>query len=124
VADLDREYQRNVAIDRIKYPMLGAAAANIGPCAFWPGKPVEPPVKIADRGPSNVLLVQNERDPGTPLAGAQKLRRAFGDRATMVTVDGGGHGVYPWSRNTCGTDAVTKFLLTGVRPATDLACAK
>lgn len=30
---------------------------------------------------SNVLMVQNERDPGTPLAGARRLRAAFGDRA-------------------------------------------
>ncbi|MGC4936588.1 alpha/beta hydrolase [Kribbella sp. DT2] len=118
-----REYQRNVAIDRIRYPMLGASTAGIGPCAFWPKQHVEPPVKITDRGPSNVLLVQNERDPGTPLAGAKKLRRAFGDRATMVTVDGGGHGVYPFSANTCAKDAVASYLVSGKRPAQDLACA-
>ncbi|MGC4938635.1 alpha/beta hydrolase [Kribbella sp. DT2] len=118
-----REYQRNVAIDRIKHPMLGAAAAGIQPCAFWPNRRVEPPVKITDRGPSNVLLVQNERDPGTPLVGAQKMRRALGDRATMVTVDGGGHGVYPVTKNTCAKDAVVTFLTTGERPSRDLACA-
>ncbi|GAB3815331.1 alpha/beta hydrolase [Kribbella italica] len=118
-----REYQRNVLVDRIKYPMLGAASANIGPCAFWPKQRIEPPVKITGRGPSNVLLVQNERDPGTPLAGAQKMRRALGDRATMVTVDGGGHGVYPFSKNTCGKNAVTTYLVTGERPAQDIACA-
>lgn len=118
-----REYQRNVAIDRVKHPMLGGTTASIGPCAFWPDERVEPPVEIGDSGPSNVLMVQNERDPGTPLAGAKKLRRAFGDRATMVTADQGGHGVYPFSRNTCAKDAVTTFLTTGQRPAQDLACA-
>ncbi|MGP3941655.1 MULTISPECIES: alpha/beta hydrolase [Streptomyces] len=118
-----REYQRNAAVDRVKYPMLGGGAASIGPCAFWPDKRVEPPVKIGDRGPSNVLMVQNERDPGTPLAGAQKLRRAFGKRATMVTADQGGHGVYPFAPNTCANNAVTAFLTTGQRPAQDLACA-
>jgi pimeloyl-ACP methyl ester carboxylesterase len=116
------EYQRNVAVDRIKYPMLGASAANIGPCAFWPNNQVESPVEISDRGPSNVLMVQNERDPGTPLAGAKKLRRALGDRATMVTVDAGGHGVYPLTTNTCAKDAVTTFLTTGERPPRDLTC--
>ncbi|GAA2645369.1 hypothetical protein GCM10010307_50060 [Streptomyces vastus] len=35
------------------------------------------------------------------LAGAQELRRGFGERATMVTADQGGHGVYPFGRNTC-----------------------
>ncbi|GAA3365563.1 alpha/beta hydrolase [Streptomyces antimycoticus] len=118
-----REYQRNVAVDRLAYPMLGGSSAGIGPCAFWPDKRVEPPVRIGDRGPSNVLMVQNERDPGTPLAGAQKLRRAFGKRATMVTADQGGHGVYPFGANTCANDAVTAFLTTGQRPARDLACA-
>ncbi|MEO3802114.1 alpha/beta hydrolase [Nonomuraea sp. B1E8] len=118
-----REYQRNVAVDRVKYPMMGGSTASIGPCAFWPGKRVEPPVRIHDRGPSNVLMVQNERDPGTPLAGAKKLRRAFGKRATMVTADQGGHGVYPFGRNTCANDTVTAFLATGRLPSQDLACA-
>jgi len=118
-----REYRRNVAVDRLRYPMLGGSTAGIGPCAFWPTERVEPPVHIGDRGPSNVLMVQNERDPGTPLAGAQKLRRAFGERATMVTADQGGHGVYPFGRNTCAKDAVTAFLTTGQRPSQDLACA-
>ncbi|QIK10859.1 alpha/beta hydrolase [Streptomyces sp. ID38640] len=118
-----REYQRNVVVDRLRYPMLGGSTAGIEPCAFWPTERVEPSVRIGDRGPSNVLMVQNERDPGTPLAGAQELRRAFGKRATMVTADQGGHGVYPFGRNTCANSTVTAFLTTGQRPSRDLACA-
>ncbi|MFD6329126.1 alpha/beta hydrolase [Streptomyces niveus] len=118
-----RDYQRNAAVDRVKYPMLGGSTASINPCAYWPSERVEPPVEIGDRGPSNMLLVQNERDPGTPLAGAKKLRQALGQRATMVTADNGGHGVYPFARNTCVDDAVTTFLTDGERPAGDLACA-
>ncbi|MET9555394.1 alpha/beta hydrolase [Streptomyces sp. NPDC006645] len=118
-----RDYQRNVAIDRLRYPMLGGSTASINPCAFWPGDRVEPPVRIGDRGPSNVLMMQNERDPGTPLAGAVKLRRALGQRAVMVTADAGGHGVYLFTGNKCADDAATTFLTTGQRPARDLACA-
>ncbi|MCX4234838.1 alpha/beta hydrolase [Streptomyces ortus] len=118
-----REYQRNVAVDRLRYPMLGGSTASVNPCAYWPRERTEPPVRITGRGPSNVLMVQNERDPGTPLAGARELRRAFGGRATMVTVDQGGHGVYPYGGNTCANDAATTFLTTGERPARDLACA-
>ncbi|MEV8314993.1 alpha/beta hydrolase [Streptomyces sp. NPDC059900] len=121
--DTVRAYQRHAAVDRVKHPMLGGSTASIGPCAFWPDKRGEKPVRIGDRGPSNVLLVQNERDPGTPLAGAKELRRAFGKRARMVTADQGGHGVYPFGRNTCANDAVTVFLTTGQRPARDLTCA-
>lgn len=118
-----REYQENVAADREKYPMLGGSSANIGPCAFWSHEGVEPPVSIGDQGPSNVLMVQNERDPGTPLAGAREMRRVLGQRATMVTADAGGHGVYPFGSNTCANDKVTEFLTTGERPTKDLACA-
>jgi pimeloyl-ACP methyl ester carboxylesterase len=115
-------YQRNVAVDRIRYPLFGAAGANITPCAFWP-KPVEQPVRITDRGPSNVLLVQNLRDPATPLAGARQLRQALGDRATMVTADQGGHGLYPLGRNQCAKHAVTTYLTTGERPEHDYHCS-
>ncbi|ANZ41754.1 hydrolase [Lentzea guizhouensis] len=121
--DSVRDYQRAVAVDRLRYPMLGAVTANIGPCAFWPDQRTEQPVRIGDRGPSNVLLLQNERDPGTPLAGAQELRRAFGQRATLVTADAGGHGVYPWGGNQCANHAATQFLISGQRPAQDLVCA-
>lgn len=117
-----RTYQRNVAVDRVRYPLFGAAGANVQPCAYWK-KPIERPVRISDRGPSNVLMVQNRRDPATPLAGAQKTRRAFGDRARMVTADQGGHGVYVVGKNTCANTAVTAYLATGRRPAHDSACA-
>ncbi|TWD84048.1 alpha/beta hydrolase family protein [Kribbella amoyensis] len=114
-------YQRNVAIDRIKYPLFGAAGANVQPCAYWP-KAIEKPVQVTDEGPSNVLMVQNLRDPATPLAGALGLRKAFGDRAVMVTADQGGHGVYPMGKNQCANHAVTQFLVKGERPARDYHC--
>lgn len=41
----------------------------------------------------------------------------------MVTADQGGHGVYPYGRNTCAKDAATRYLTTGERPGRDLACA-
>ncbi|MEU8218305.1 alpha/beta hydrolase [Micromonospora taraxaci] len=118
-----RDYQRAVALHRVKYPMIGAGAANIGPCAFWPS-PVERPVRIGDRGPSNVLMVQNLRDPGTPLVGARELRNAFGNRARMVTADQGGHGAYLlFAKNMCANNTVTAFLTTGQRPRHDVTCA-
>ncbi|MFE2374027.1 alpha/beta hydrolase [Streptomyces sp. NPDC059398] len=115
-------YQHNVAADRADHPMYGAFAANIRPCAFWRA-PKEPQVKITDRGPSDVLMVQNLRDPATPLSGALRTRRALGDRARMVTVDQGGHVVYLTGSNACGNDAVTDYLATGKRPAHDKKCA-
>jgi pimeloyl-ACP methyl ester carboxylesterase len=116
-------YQVNVAIDRIRYPMFGAAAASINACAFWP-RPTEPPAEVTDDGPSNILIAQNLRDPVTPLADAKLMRRALGDRARLVTADQGGHLSYLFKSNQCLNNAVTTFLATGKRPHHDLACPK
>lgn len=91
-------------------------------CAAWAWQPAEAPLRVTGRGPSNVLLVQNERDVATPLSGAVKLREAFGRRAVMVTVDSTGHGSYLRNGNACGDGVVSRFLATGVRPAKDLYC--
>ncbi|MFF9901981.1 alpha/beta hydrolase [Streptomyces olivaceus] len=114
-------YQHNVAVDRVRHPMYGAFTANIRPCAFWPA-PAEPKVKITDRGSAGVLMVQNLRDPATPLSGALRTRGALGERARMVTVDQGGHVAYLTGSNTCADNVVNNYLVTGKRPAHDTSC--
>ncbi|MER6796496.1 alpha/beta hydrolase, partial [Amycolatopsis mediterranei] len=114
-------YQRAVERERARHPMFGPAAANVNPCAFWPVERTEPPVRVGGPGPANVLLVQNLRDPATPLSGARETRAAFGARARMVTVDAGGHGVFT-RENACGNDVVLGYLRDGVFPATDGSC--
>jgi pimeloyl-ACP methyl ester carboxylesterase len=109
-------YQQNVVIDRVRYPLFGAASANISPCAYWPYEPAEPPVQIIDDGPSNVLIVQNLRDPATPHLGGVLLRMAFGDRAQLVSIDQGGHGAYVYDDNPCGLNVTTTYLVEGERP--------
>src|SRR3954468_3865666 len=81
------DYQREFASDSRRYPLFGALGSNIWPCAFWQSRPTEPPVAITPDGPTNVLMLQNRRDPATPYAGALGLRAAFGDRARLVSVD-------------------------------------
>ncbi|MGW4809887.1 alpha/beta hydrolase [Kitasatospora sp. NPDC004272] len=117
-------YASAVAADRAAHPLTAGMPVNVTPCAFWPWKPAEPPVRIDSRGPSNVLLVQNLRDPATPYSGALKLRAAFGDRARMVAVDSGGHDAYLANGNACGDALVTEFLATGRRPVRDALCPK
>jgi pimeloyl-ACP methyl ester carboxylesterase len=95
---------------------------NIFPCAFWPYSAAEPPVRITSDGPSNVLMIQNLRDPATPYSGAMKMRAAFGDRARLVTVDSGGHGAYLANGDACGDQTVTAFLVNGTRPDLDVTC--
>ena len=114
-------YQRAVERERARHPMFGPAAANVNPCAFWPVERAEPPVRVGGPGPANVLLVQNLRDPATPLSGARETRAAFGARARMVTVDAGGHGVFT-RENACGNAAVLGYLRDGAFPAADGSC--
>ncbi|GAA1642908.1 alpha/beta hydrolase [Actinoplanes couchii] len=113
-------YRRAVEQDRKRWPLFGAAGANITPCAFWPTSAV--PVTITDHGPSNILILHNLRDPATPLAGAVQLRKAFGDRARLVTADQGGHLAYLELKNRCADTITETFLTTGKRPAHDVRC--
>ncbi|MER5364039.1 alpha/beta hydrolase [Streptomyces sp. NPDC002722] len=116
-------YRRAVAVDRAKHPLTAGIPVNVTPCAFWKDAPAQEPTRITDAGPSNVLMIQGLRDPATPYSGALKMRAAFGDRARMVAVDHGGHGMYLGNGNACGDRAVTTFLNTGARPEQDAYCA-
>ncbi|MEU6142646.1 alpha/beta hydrolase [Streptomyces sp. NPDC047081] len=115
-------YEKGVEESRAKYPLTAGMPRNAMVCAAWQWRPERAPVRITDRGPSNVLLVQNERDVATPLSGARKLREALGGRAVMVTVDATGHGSYLRNGNACGDATVSRFLATGARPGSDVYC--
>ncbi len=115
-------YARDTARSRASHPLTAGMPVNVTPCAFWPYAPEQSPVRITARGPSNVLLVQNLRDPATPYSGALNLRRSLADRARLVTVDSGGHEAYLANGNTCGDRLVTGFLLDGTRPDHDTFC--
>ncbi|GHH43436.1 alpha/beta hydrolase [Streptomyces candidus] len=115
-------YRRGVAEDRARYPLYGAATANVTPCVFWPYAPAEPPVKVDTEGPRNVLLLQNRRDASTPHRGGKMLREKFGDRARLVSVDDSGHGVYVLGSNSCALNTTTRYLVEGELPAKDVSC--
>ncbi|WP_228994577.1 alpha/beta hydrolase [Streptomyces sp. DH8] len=118
----DSGYARRVAADRARYPLTAGMPVNIAPCAFWRYDEEPEATRITDDGPSNVLMIQSLRDPATPYAGALKMREALGERARMVTVERGGHGMYLGNGNDCGDRTVSDFLVTGERPARDAHC--
>ncbi len=119
--DIDR-YAREVAVDRRLFPVTAGMPANVWPCAFWPYRPQEPPVTVTGKGPRNILILQNLRDPSTGWLGAVGLRRTLDRRATMVTQDAGGHGVYGIRSGPCAADIATTFLTTGTLPDRDRFC--
>lgn len=116
-------YARATKEDRARYPLTAGMPRNVVPCAFWKSEPADRPTRVTDRGPSNILMIQSLRDPSTPYFGALKMREALGDRARLVTVDQGGHGMYLGNGNACGDSKVTTFLKTGERPERDVYCA-
>lgn len=116
-------YQRAVDADRVRHPLTAGMPVNVLPCSFWKSAPERKPTRITDDGPSDILMIQSRRDPATPLFGALKMREALGERARLVTVEQGGHGMYLGNGNACGTRTVTEFLTTGRRPARDVDCA-
>jgi pimeloyl-ACP methyl ester carboxylesterase len=113
-------YARQVAVDRIQSPVTAGMPANIRPCAFWPSRPIEPPVEISSRGPRNVLILQNTRDPSTSWVNGRGLRQSLGDRAVLVTVNAGGH--IALGRGTCADTAAAGFLTNGELPVRDMYC--
>ncbi|MEW1749142.1 alpha/beta hydrolase [Streptomyces angustmyceticus] len=115
-------HRRAVAADRVRHPLTAGMPANLTPCSFWKEAPAERPARITDQGPSNILMLQNRRDPATPYTGALKMRQALGGRARLVTLEHGGHGAYLANGTACGDRAVTAFLTTGHRPRRDVRC--
>ncbi|MER7764999.1 alpha/beta hydrolase [Streptomyces sp. NPDC097619] len=115
-------FRRAVAADRAAFPLTGGMPVNVTPCAFWKDRPEREPVRITDRGPGGILLVNSRRDPATPLAGALRMRAALGDRARTLVVEHGGHGMYLGNGNACGDRAVTAYLSSGRLPARDGVC--
>ncbi|WP_433271473.1 alpha/beta hydrolase [Actinosynnema sp. CS-041913] len=114
-------YQRAVRTDRQRYPLVGALTANITPCARWPLAPLEEPTRIGGTGRAFVLILQNLRDPATVYAGGVALRGRLGERAALVTVDAGEHGVY-LSGNTCANRLATEHLVAASPPTRDRFC--
>ncbi|MFE6450489.1 alpha/beta hydrolase [Nocardiopsis dassonvillei] len=115
-------YQQGVAEDRERYPMYGAASANVMPCAYWNDAPSEPAVEITGEGPANVLVMQNLRDPATPHLGGVLLDEKFGQRSRLVSVDDSGHGAYVYGDNPCAWDVATSYLVDGEFPERDVSC--
>jgi hypothetical protein len=115
-----RVYAANVATDRLSWPLTNGMPSNLWPCAFWPTRPVEAPVRVGDRGPRDVLLLQNARDPATSLRSGLGMRAALGRRAAIVVVDEGGHGVY--GLGSCADQITNDYLAGGPLLGADRSC--
>lgn len=109
------------ALDTIRAVLGEEKISAIKPCAFWgnqdsPGEPATP----MDKEAKNVLIVQNERDPQTPLTSGQGLHRALKGSRMGAVAGGEGHLVY--GRGSCADASVDKYLTTGELPTENVTC--
>ncbi|MFI8277736.1 alpha/beta fold hydrolase [Streptomyces sp. NPDC085929] len=113
------QYARDAVRDKAKYPLYGDFASNIKPCAFWQ-RPLEPATPMKTR--ADVLTVQNEWDPTTPLASGQGLHKALKGSRMALALGGESHGVYLSNPASCTDATVNEYLATGRLPAEGVAC--
>src|SRR5690606_34286456 len=72
-------------------------------------------------GADPILVIGITGDHATPYQYAQVLTDELGD-ATLLTLDGQGHGASYSGRSSCIDTAVTDYLLEGVVPAKGTVC--
>ncbi len=113
------QYARDAVRDKAKYPLYGDFASNIKPCAFWQ-RPLEPATPMKTR--ADVLTVQNEWDPTTPLVSGQGLHKALKGSRMALALGGESHGVYRSNPASCTDATVNEYLATGRLPAEDVTC--
>jgi pimeloyl-ACP methyl ester carboxylesterase len=120
-APRDPEFYWNDIQDHLATePFYGPLRRSIGPCAFWPVAPIEPPTTIDNHHP--LLMVGGTGDPSVPYAGQLVMHQALrGSR--MVTLDGAfGHVQYLKAGNACVDTTVQNYLLGGPLPSHDRTC--
>ncbi|GAA4232913.1 alpha/beta hydrolase [Actinomadura meridiana] len=114
-------YWRDVQKHRAEAPIFGAVGYDIGPCAYWPTRPVEPPTKINIDLPA--LMVAATGDTRTTYESNKTLHGLL-HGSKMITLDAYVHAPYQRGYpNNCILDRVNDYLVTGRLPADDLTCA-
>lgn len=103
------------------YPLVGWGTL-LNPCISW-NRPAVTLRTPNGQGVPPVLMVQNERDPATPIEGALRARDGFAGARLLTVTDEGDHTTYAsGSPNDCVNDAVEDYLVDGVVPDRDTFC--
>jgi pimeloyl-ACP methyl ester carboxylesterase len=85
------------------------------PCVFWPGNSVSPlPAPLAAPGVPTFVLGATA-DPATPVQNARSIFQHLDD-GYLITLQGGPHVIFNRGEP-CVDDVITKFLVSGEKPA-------
>ncbi|GGQ35028.1 hypothetical protein GCM10010187_60390 [Actinomadura coerulea] len=114
-------YRRDIERNREASPLFAPLTRNVNPCAFWPARPAERPAEVGGRLPA--LMVAATGDTRTTYPANRALHGLLrGSR--MVTLDADVHAPYQRGYpNTCVSETVNGYLLTGRLPERDFTCA-
>ncbi|WP_143073628.1 alpha/beta hydrolase [Actinokineospora terrae] len=107
-------YAADVAVDSLRYPMVGSMSAGMFPCARW-RFPAVPPVTLRPAA-RDTLVLHNLRDPAAPIPGGRALALALGPKARFLSFDQGGHGTYLLSANPEANAIGAAYLAHGLLP--------
>jgi len=89
-------------------------------CTAWPKAEAPLIQNVKNRVSTPILLVGNDFDPNTHLAGTRSLAHALGMDRTIIRYQGGGHTAVGVSA--CIDDAVVAYLLNLTVPAEGFSC--
>ncbi len=104
------------------YPLQGWGAL-FNPCVVGWNRPDVTLRSPSGAGVPPVLMVQNVRDPATPIEGALRAHLGFAGSRLLTVTDEGDHTTYASSiPNTCVDQAVEAYLVDEVVPAGDFSC--
>jgi pimeloyl-ACP methyl ester carboxylesterase len=105
-----------------KYPPFGGLFGwGAAQCAVWPYPQVVPAQRLTAPGSATIVVVGTTDDPATPYEWAESLASQLSN-ARLVTRQGDGHTGYHRG-SACTDEAVEKYLLDGVAPASDVTCS-
>jgi pimeloyl-ACP methyl ester carboxylesterase len=104
-----------------RYPLLGWLAETLsGSCAFWPFPVTEKP-RLDGNGLPPILMVNNDRDPLTPIEGARHAAAKLKSARLLVVENESHHTIYGLG-NECADGYIDRFLLTGALPPRGATC--
>ncbi|MEV4417927.1 alpha/beta hydrolase [Catellatospora sp. NPDC049609] len=106
-----------------RYPLIGwNAISDPLMCQSWNRPNVVMPAPNGVGVPP-VLMVQSERDPATPIEGAERAHSRFAGSRMVRVQNEGDHGIYALTGNACVDTIVESYLIDGILPAADVVCA-
>ncbi|MCF2529245.1 alpha/beta hydrolase [Yinghuangia soli] len=89
-------------------------------CEYWPFRTTEKPHTVKAPASNPVLVVGTTGDPATPYEASERLAAGL-EHATLLTLEGEGHGAYGKGSD-CIDDAVDAYLLEGALPPAGTRC--